>query len=179
MSIIKIRAREHARRSSWRIRPESNNDNSSWGKTVGDNPWAKERGNLPVPLLRQRASSVSFPPCSFKRSLLGGHWSWEKPLCGCPLRAWRRSSSGVSGSPGIGQPLADGAPRHAGCPRRRQLRPGSLSRTHVLLGCHRSELSPLVSAAPLHIRRAEGRGNDGVIQVHVQASHFKRSRQSP
>lgn len=45
----------------------------------------------------------------------------------------------------------------------------------VLLGCSRSELPPLLTAAPLHIRHAEEPGKDGVIQVHLLVSHLKCS----
>lgn len=48
----------------------------------------------------------------------------------------------------------------------------------VLLGCSRSELSPLISAASLHIRNAEEPGKDGVIQVHPVVSHLKYSHWS-
>lgn len=39
-------------------------------------------------------------------------------------------------------------------------------------------LSPLISAALLHVRHAEGPGKDGVIQVHLLASRLKHSRRS-
>lgn len=75
------------------------------------------------------------------------------------------------------QQLAASTPQRGCCPQCRQLRPGSLSHVHVLLVCSRSELSPLISAASLNIRHTEEAGKDGVIQVHLLASHLKCSHQ--
>lgn len=77
--------------------------------------------------------------------------------------------------PGPGQPVTVGTLWRGHCPQCQQLHPGSLPCAHMLLGCSRSELSPLISAASLHVRHAEEPGKNGVIQVHPVVSHLKYS----